>query len=45
MGSAVDSNQPLISLVISGKTIPSDTKTEPVRFDITTGVSPRGLDN
>jgi prepilin-type N-terminal cleavage/methylation domain-containing protein len=42
---ATDTEQPLISISISGMTIPADPKTAPVKFDIETSVSPRGLDN
>jgi prepilin-type N-terminal cleavage/methylation domain-containing protein len=43
--SVTDNDQPTITLSLSGMTIPGDPRTEPVKFDISTSVSPRGLDN
>lgn len=40
-----DYNQPLITVIISGNTIPFRQSIEPVSFNVQTSVSSRGLDN
>lgn len=40
-----DSNQPLITILISGQTIPRDNKIKPEKFTVQTSVSSRRLDN
>ena len=43
-GTDADLNQPLVTLVVSGVTVPNRARVEPVPFTLQTSVSSRGLD-
>lgn len=45
VGGLSDNDQPLITMSISGVTVPSKQNVDPVRFNLQTSISSRGLDN
>ncbi|MDB5260609.1 MAG: hypothetical protein JWN37_840 [Candidatus Nomurabacteria bacterium] len=40
-----DTNQPVITLILAGKTLPNNVRARPVTFNVETSISSRGLDN
>ncbi len=42
---AMDDKQPLITIFISGRAVPTNTQRAPVAFNLQTSVSARELDN